>query len=282
MGHERVLDESGFFRAPEGCRIIDDPDWLILRCRGGKELKYPKPSNFVLNDQPKYAKGELIGTAYRTTSPVYTLNCLIKLMRARGSDGARYFEKDKVLVSDCYAYETGEIHYVKDKDTGDILVKIGDVYYDYNPEARYYFPDGSVVKQYERFCSGVCNIRKVANDFQDPARIYTIFRKQFYESSSKGYAKDKIIEDGDNREEIIELTYASLTHTEIMSDGTYDIDYKGVHSGIMDNDSFFTLLSYGYSGKVVNRALKGDIELKADATTKTILGLLLNNQLDNN
>ena len=94
------------------------------------------------------------------------------------------------------------------------------------------------------------------------------------------YAKNKVIGDGDNREEIVELTYVSLTHTEIMSDGTYDIDYKGVHSGIMDNDSFFTLLSYGYSGKVVSRALKGDIELKADASTKTILGLLLNNKLD--
>ena len=279
-GHERVLDESGILRAPEGCRLIDDPDWIILSCRGGKELRYPKPTNFVLNDKPKYQKGDIIGTAYRTTSPIYTLNCLIKLMRARGSDGSRYFEKDNVLVSDCYSYESGVIHYLKDKDSGDILVKVGDIYYDYEPEAMYYYPDGSTISKYQRFCSGVCNIRKVTNDLQDPAKIYSIFRRQFYESSSKDYAKNKVIGDGDNREEIVELTYVSLTHTEIMSDGTYDIDYKGVHSGIMDNDSFFTLLSYGYSGKVVSRALKGDIELKADASTKTILGLLLNNKLD--
>ena len=279
-GHERVLDETGFFRAPEGCRVIDDPKWIILSCRGGKELRYPKPSNFVMNDKPKYQKDDLIGTAYRTTSPIYTLNCLIKLMRARGSDGARYFEKDDVLVSDCYAYETGIIHYVTDNETGELSVKIGDIYYDYNPEAMYYFPDGYEVKQYQRFCSGVCNIRKVTNDLQDPAKIYTIFRRQFYDSSSKDYHKNKVIDSGDNREEIVELTYVSLTHTEMMSDGTYDIDYKGVHSGIMDNDSFFTLLSYGYSGKVVSRALKGDIELKGDASTRTVLGLLLNNKLD--
>lgn len=280
MGHERVLDKSGFFKAPEGCRLIEDPDWLILSCRGGKELRYPKPTNFVLNFKSKYSKGDTIGAAYRTTSPVYTLNCLIKLMRARGSDGSRYYEKDNVLVTDCYAYESGTIHYIKDKDTGEILVKIGDIYYDYNPEAMYYYPDGAEIKQYERFCSGVCNIRKVTNDLQDPARIYTIFRRQFYESSSNSYAKDKIITDGDNREEIVELTYASLTHTEIMSDGTYDIDYKGVHSGIMDNDSFYTLLSYGYSGRVVSKALKGDVELKDDSSTRTILGLLLTNKLD--
>ena len=48
----------------------------------------------------------------------------------------------------------------------------------------------------------------------------------------------------------------------------------------MDNDSFFTLLSYGYSGRVVSRALKGNIELKGDASTRTVLGLLLNNKLD--
>ena len=275
-----MLDESGIFRAPENCRLIDDPNWLILSCRGGKELRYPKPTNFVQNDKPKYAKGETIGTAYRTTSPIYTLNCLIKLMRARGSDGTRYFEKENVLVSDCYAYETGIIRYIKDADSGDIIVKIGNIYYDYSPEAMYYFPDGAEVRQYERFCSGVSNLRKVTNDLQDPAKIYTIFRKQFYESSSASFRSKGIIDDGDNREEIVELTYTSLVHTEIMSDGTYDIDYKGVHSGIMDNDSFFTLLSYGYSGKVVGRALKGNIELKDDSSTNTVLGLLLNNQLD--
>lgn len=275
-----MLDETGIFRAPENCRLIDDPEWLILSCRGGKELKYPKPTNFVHNDKPKYAKGDTIGTAYRTTSPIYALNCLIKLMRARGSDGTRYFEKENVLVSDCYAYETGIIRYIKDKDSGEMTVKIGNIYYDYSPEAMYYFPDGAEVRQYERFCSGVSNLRKVTSDLQDPAKIYTIFRKQFYESSSKDYKSKGIIDDGDNREEIVELAYVSLVHTEIMSDGKYDIDYKGVHSGIMDNDSFFTLLSYGYSSKVVSRALKGDIELKDDSSTNTVLGLLLNNQLD--
>lgn len=279
-GHERVLDESGYFRAPENCKLIDNPEWLILSCRGGKNLVYPKPTNFILNDKPKYQKGDIIGTAYRTTSPIYTLNCLIKLMRARGSDGSRYFEKDNILISDCYAYESGVINYLIDEDTNEIQVKIGDTYYDYNPEAMYYFPDGSTVGKYERFCSGVCNIRKVTNDLQDSESIYQIFRKQFYESSSKDYRVDKIISNGDNREEIIELTFVSLTHTEIMSDGSKDIDYKGVHSGIMDNDSFFTLLSYGYSKSVVNKALRGEIDLKEDASTKTILGLLLNNKLD--
>lgn len=278
-GHERVLDESGILRAPEGCKLIDDPTWIVLSCRGGKILKYPKPSNFVLNDKPKYKKDELIGTAYRTTSPIYTLNCLIKLMRARGSDGSRYYEKDNVLVSECYAYESGIIEYLGGIN-GEITVKIGNITYEYTPEAMYYYPEGTKIEKYQRFCSGVCNIRKVTMDLQDHAKIYSIFRRQFYESSSKSYSKGGIISDGDNREEIAELTYASLTHTEIMSDGTKDIDYRGVHSGIMDNDSFFTLLSYGYSSRVVNKVIKGELDLKADASTRTIIGLLLNNKLD--
>jgi hypothetical protein len=279
-GHERVLDRSAFFRAPENCTVISDPKWLILSCRGGKELKYPKSTNFVFNDKPKYDKGELIGTAYKSVSPIYALNCVIKMMRARGSEGSRYYEKDNVLVSDCYAYEAGDIHYEYDDQIEDFVVRIGSTYYDYEPQALYYFPDGAHVEQYQRFCSGVSNIRKVTSDLNDTSKVYQIFRNQFYESTSGSFKSKGVISDDDNNEEIAELTYMSLSSVSVNDDGLKDVEYKGVHSGIMDNDSFFTLLSYGYSSKVVSRALKGDIELKGDASTNTVLGLLLNNKLD--
>ena len=193
---------------------------------------------------------------------------------------SRYYEKDDVLISDCYSYEAGEIHYFIDADTDEIQVKIGNDYYDYSPESIYFFPEGSSIKKHQRFCNGVCNIRKVTSDLNDPREVYDIFRKQIYESSSGDYANTGIIGDGDNNEEIVEVTFASLTHTSISDEGKRDIDYMGVRGGIMDNDSFYTLLSYGYSGKVVNRALKGDIELKDDSSTRIVLGLLLNGGID--
>lgn len=54
------------------------------------------------------------------------------------SDGTRYFEKDNVIVSDCYALNDGVIHYKETKE-GDTEVWIGDTQYDYNSECMYYF-----------------------------------------------------------------------------------------------------------------------------------------------
>lgn len=279
-GHERMLDESGYMRSPcDGCTMEISGPWIILHTKDG-DKKYPKPDDFVINDKASYKEGEVIGTAYHTESPISSLNSVIKLIRARGSDGSRYYEKDNVIVTDCYAYEEGEIKYVYDEDEHTFSVKIGNIYYDYSPESMYYFPDGATVGKYQRFCNGVANMRKVTNDLNDPAKIYRIFRSQFYYSTSKDYREEGIVSGSDNREEIVELTYVSLVHTTIMTDGSYDIEYKGVHSGIMDNDSFYTLLSYGYAGKVINRALRGDLDIKEDSSTRTILGLLLNNKLD--
>ena len=54
-----------------------------MKVRGG-ELRYPRPDNWVVVPKQKYAAGDLIGTAYHTTSPVYKLNAVISLMKAKG------------------------------------------------------------------------------------------------------------------------------------------------------------------------------------------------------
>jgi hypothetical protein len=48
----------------------------------------------------------------------------------------------------------------------------------------------------------------------------------------------------------------------------------------MDNDSFYTVLSWGYASKAVSKALSGELKMKGDLMTETILGLLLNDKLD--
>lgn len=75
-----IINQEGYLRAPKQCEFREEGRWIYLKVRGG-ELKYPRPSNWVSTGQVKFEKGDLIGTAYNTTSPIYKLNALIKLMR---------------------------------------------------------------------------------------------------------------------------------------------------------------------------------------------------------
>lgn len=281
-GHERVIDENSYLYAPRACKVREEGQWMYLDYKGGS-LKYPRPDNLVLNAKDSFTKGDLIGTAYSTTSPIYRLNALIDLMSARGSDGKRYFEKDNVIVSDCYAYEEGEIHYIENPKSKKIEVQIGSIKYDYNPQCMYFFPEGSRVKKLERFCSGVVNMHHVVSDLGDNIRdIYLIFRKQFYFLTDATYRKTGITELSAPQEELVEMLFISLIGVDYnpKKDAIEGIQYLGTYSGVMSNDSFYTILSYGWSGRVVQKALKGEAGLKSDVMTETVLGLLLNDQLD--
>lgn len=226
----------------------------------------------------------MIGAAYNTTSPINQLNALIKLLRAKGSDGTRYFEKDNIIVSDSYAYEDGIIHY-KETPDGDIEVWIGNTQYDYNPMVMYYYPDGTEVKKYQRICSGVVNMNHVIlgmkNNIND---IYLIFRKQFYTLTDGGFVSTGLTDLHSMQEELIELLFRGLIDINVdpETDKINQIQYLGTQSAVMNKKSFYTVLSYGYSSRVVSKALKGDLNLSGDVMTETVLGLLLNNKLDEN
>ena len=78
--------------------MIEEGKWLILKVRGG-ELKYPRPDNWINLGKTKFKAGELIGSAYNTSSPIIKLNSVLKLMQAKGGNGnieyLAYFTKDK-------------------------------------------------------------------------------------------------------------------------------------------------------------------------------------------
>lgn len=282
-GHERIQDLTGNLYAEKDCTVREEGKWLILKVRGG-EQKFPRPSNWVAMPKEKYSAGELIGTAYNSTSPVYKLNAVIKLMNAKGSSGIKYYEKDKVIIADCYSYNEGKIKYVEDKE-GRIEVYIGDTRYAYSPESMYYFPEGTVIKKYQRFCSGVANMRQVSSDLgSDIDGIFNIFRKQYYSLTSSSYQKSGVVSPGDMQEEIIELVFTGLTNPKYV-DGNpenklEEIEYLGTQNAILNRKSFFTTLSYGWSNKIIGKALSGEIELENDVMTDTILGVLMNDKLD--
>lgn len=282
-GHERIQDLTGNLYAEKDCTVREEGKWLILKVRGG-EQKFPRPSNWVAMPKEKYSAGELIGTAYNSTSPVYKLNAVIKLMNAKGSSGIKYYEKDKVIIADCYSYNEGKIKYVEDKE-GRIEVYIGDTRYAYSPESMYYYPEGTVIKKYQRFCSGVANMRQVSSDLgSDIDGIFNIFRKQYYSLTSSSYQKSGVVSPGDMQEEIIELVFTGLTNPKYV-DGNpenklEELEYLGTQNAILNRKSFFTTLSYGWSNKIIGKALSGEIELENDVMTDTILGVLMNDKLD--
>ena len=282
-GHERIQDLTGNLYAEKDCTVREEGKWLILKVRGG-EQKFPRPSNWVAMPKEKYSAGELIGTAYNSTSPVYKLNAVIKLMNAKGSSGIKYYEKDKVIIADCYSYNEGKIKYVEDKE-GRIEVYIGDTRYAYSPESMYYYPEGTVIKKYQRFCSGVANMRQVSSDLgSDIDGIFNIFRKQYYSLTSSSYQKNGVVSPGDMQEEIVELVFTGLTNPKYV-DGNpenklEELEYLGTQNAILNRKSFFTTLSYGWSNKIIGKALSGEIELENDVMTDTILGVLMNDKLD--
>ena len=275
-----MQDLTGNLYAEKDCTFREEGKWIFLKVRGG-ELKYPRPDNWVRIPKEKYEVGDLIGTAYNTTSPVYKLNAVVKLMNAKGSSGIKYYEKDKVVISDCYSYNEGKIKYIEGKN-GDIEVYIGSVRYAYSPESIYYYPEGTEIKKYQRICSGVANMRQVASDLgSDVDGIFNIFRKQYYSLTSNSYQKSGIVSPSDMQEEIVEMVFKGLTQEVNAADGEVDeIKYLGTQTAVLSKKSFFTTLSYGWSNQIVGKALKGELELEDDVMTETVLGVLMNDKLD--
>ena len=91
------------------------------------------------------------------------------------------------------------------------------------------------------------------------------------------------VSSGDMQEEIVELIFTGLLGVERDKDGAISsVSYLGNQGSILNRKSFFTTISYGWSGKSIGRAFRGETDLERDAMTETILGLLVNNKLDDN
>lgn len=285
-GHEKVSDTSGNLYAPKDCELVEDGRWLILKVGRNKELKYPRPQNWISVGKTTFKEGELIGSAYNSITPAYKLAATINLMKARGTYGKRYYEKDNVIISDCYAYESGKIDY-RETGSGDFEIWIGGNRYMYSPESIYYYPQGTLIKKFQRICSGVVDMSVVTMDLGKDkiSDIFNIFRRQYYSLTSgtfNEYNSDVMyVSPGDMQEEIVELIFTGLLGVERNKDGSISsLNYLGNQASITNRKSFFTTISYGWSGKTIGRAFRGETDLERDAMTETILGLLINNKLD--
>ena len=283
-GHEKKLNKGGILKAPFDCVVEEEGKWLVLKSKNGKKInKYPRPDNIIFpGETNEFKEGEVVCAAYDTVSPIFKLSAMISLMKAKASTGSRYFEKESIIVSECYAYEEGEIKYVEKK--GDIEVWIGDVRYVYNPLCMYYYPEGTKIKKYQRFCSGVLDANRMIKVLSPKMNdIYYIFRRQFYElqTDDQNFTELSV---NTIPEEMVEMLFISLVDVEYNTKNLNidNIKFLGTCSGIENSKSFYTLLSYGNASKIINKTIKGEYKLKDDIMTETVLGLLLNNKLDEN
>lgn len=281
-GHECVLDPETYLKAPKKCSFREEGKWMYLNVGGDKELKYPRPSNLVTLNKTDFEEGEEVCCAFNTVSPINQLRKLTQLISARVTSGTRYYEKDNILVSECFAYNDGIIHY-EENDKGKIHVVIGTDVYTYNPACMYYYPEGAKIKKFTKFCSGVQDMNVVCNTLKTNLNdIYQIFRKQYYTIYSKNYKKKGYIEDNEMPEEAVEIVFAGLYNIKYDSKdlSITEIKKTSVNDAILNSDSFFSALSFGNASKTIKRAIKGDVDINEDLITGTVLGLLLNNKLD--
>ena len=88
------------------------------------------------------------------------------------------------------------------------------------------------------------------------------------------------------QEEIVELVFAGLINVikDPKTEKIEEVEYQGTQTSILNRKSFFTTLSYGWSSKIIGKALKGELNLEGDTIIfnnvvpliKTIKGNLRN------
>jgi hypothetical protein len=161
-------------------------------------------------------------------------------------------------------------------------VTIGSREYQYNPLAMYYFPDGSDVKKFDRICSGVVYMPHVVSQLTDINDVYLIFRKQLYTLTDSDFIKTGVTSLSGTQEEIIEMLFVGLTSVKYdpKTRAVEEIEYNGAQNSVTGGKSFYTALSFGFGSRIIDRAIKGDINFSGDVMTEVILGLLMNDTLD--
>lgn len=231
-----------------------------------KDQKFvlPRPSNWVTNFSTTggYKKGEIIGYAYHPVTPSYKLDCFIALSKARKVRASKQFEKNKIEFSACYALEEGVIKYKRNPD-GELEIVIGDKVYPYNPESLYFLPEGTKVKKFERFCSGLIDLDFYLRNSREVEEGYYFFREQMYEMTS-GLV-----------DELIEFFFRLI----VKKNRQGQLINKGVINAIHESNSFFTEVAFEDYKKAFNKLEPTGTELVDDLFGRSNLPLLLNSHL---
>lgn len=246
-GALRTVIESSKLRANQDCKLELYEKFFILEYEDGYIAKYPRTNSmsFMMN-KTEFKKGDLICQLNKTHTFSYTLDCVIKLVKAVGrvtlDDVKNYIEPQR-CISVCdgivrYNFNEGYM------SIGSELIKI-------KPDTLYLVPDGEEVKVGENLCTGLENIQALSNRLTY-IELYAIFRAQF-----------RILMPH-IAEEIIEALYFLITNK---NEGSFN----GVLRSNMDNNSLIPNLAFGYAKRGLARAISGASEIKSDSYSNSII-----------
>jgi hypothetical protein len=167
--------------------------------------------------------------------------------------------KNNILISDCYCIADGKIHYEIDQRTNNVVVSIGDYIYEYNPQACYFYPEGTEIKKYQRICSGLMKFENISNRLNDYVECYYFFKNQF----------DELL---DVAPELIEFTYSIIVK---LRDG--HITRNSIIQTISNSQSIYTSISFGYASRIIKRIDAKGVRFVPDTMSRVILSLLVGN-----
>jgi hypothetical protein len=249
-------DKKACIRCPEdGCHLSLTEAFIVLTTPSGKEYHYPKTENFVqnYNNTGIYKKGEVVGVSYRLFTPSYRLDSVIKLLGAQSTSSPKTILNNKVLITECYAYEEGVLKYerVGDKVVG---LTIGNERYYYNPAAAYFLPDGALVKKGERFCTGTLDLDAAIRKTKSYVDVFYVFYNQFNELIS-GMSP-----------ELIEFVFSLVVHFK-----SGNITHKSVRAAIMDSPGTLNKLAFRDTVKTLESIDTQGLEFVEDSISRMLL-----------
>jgi len=260
LKHDGVLyyiDDSSKLHAPYKCKIIITDTMINFVNDKDKVLGYiPKPNDFVQNHTPNgwYSKNEVIGYVMNQVTPSYKLNQIIHLISSRFLSTRKSFGKNKLTIGICYALENGEITY--GYENNNVVVRIGNTVYPYNPNLLYYYPSGTKVNKYQRISSGLVDIISIIEKTNDIVESYYFFDKQITELI------------GLKNHELNELIFKSIV--QYTNDGK--LMYLGVQRTNKSTTHPYDRMSYEDSKSYFKNTLAGSVtEFTNSAFTNTIL-----------
>lgn len=254
------LDKKGYLTAREDCAVEDDGVFLTMKYDNGGEYKIPKPVNFVfnVNGDKRYKAGETIGINYEVQTPTFAIDTMCKVTEARKVTPDKSFARNKVEAVECYCYETGIIHYERiSPGTNALRVTIGNKQYSFSKNSLYLFPEGAEVKEGQRICTGVLNVKALLENVNDRERAWYIYKSQCDEIKP-GISSD-----------LWELLFDIL----IKQNGDH-MEQQKVISTVQNGSSLYTALSFENAKKVLQSTTVSGREFEADPFTRLLLPLL--------
>lgn len=252
-------DKLASLKAPVDCVLKLTDMFIVLQDKSGKTYVYPKPINFVQNysKDGSYKKGEVVGVAYRQFTPAYRLDSVIKLIGALSSSSRKSVINNKVLISECFAYNSGEIKY-KTIDNEVKYIEIGNQSYSYNPECMYLYPEGTMITKGQRICTGLMDTNAAIKAMKNRTDVFYLFYNQFNELIP-GMTP-----------ELIEFIFSLII---TLKDGR--IVNKKVASAVLDSPGFFNALAFREAKKTLRKIDYEGIEFIPDASSEMFLPSLM-------